>query len=32
MEFLVRELAELREMLVGVKRTVMGHGLEEREG
>ncbi len=32
MEFLVRELAELREMLVGMKRTVTGHGLEEKEG
>ena len=31
-EFLVRELAELREMLVGMKRTVTGHGLEEKEG
>ena len=27
-EFLVRQLAELREMLVGMKRTVTGHGLE----
>ena len=32
MEFLVRELAELREMLVGIKRTVTGHGLEEKGG
>ena len=32
MEFLVRELAELREMLVGMKRTVTGHGLEEKGG
>ena len=32
MEFLVRELAELREMLVGTKRTVTGHGLEEKGG
>ena len=32
MEFLVRELAELREMLVGLKRTVTGHGLEEKGG
>ena len=31
-EFLVRELAELREMLVGMKRTVTGHGLEEKGG
>ena len=31
-EFLVRELAELREMFVGMKRTVTGHGLEEKEG
>ena len=29
-EFLVRELAELREMLGGIKRTVTGHGLEEK--
>ena len=32
MEFLVKELAELREMLVGMKRTVTGHGLEEKGG
>ena len=32
MEFLVRKLAELREMLVGMKRTVTGHGLEENGG
>ena len=32
MEFLVRELEELREMLVGMKRTVTGHGLEEKGG
>ncbi len=32
MEFLVRELAELREMLVGMKMTVTGHGLEEKGG
>ena len=32
MEFLDSELAELREMLVGMKRTVTGHGLEEKEG
>ena len=32
MEFLVRELAELREMLVGIKRTVTGHGLEDKGG
>ena len=31
-EFLVRELAELRGMLVGMKRTVTGHGLEEKGG
>ena len=31
-EFLVRELADLREMLVGTKRTVTGHGLEEKGG
>ena len=31
-EFLVRELAELREMLVGMKRTVTGHGLEQKGG
>ena len=31
-EFLVRELAELREMLVGMTRTVTGHGLEEKGG
>ena len=31
-EFLVRELAELREMLVGMKRAVTGHGLEGKEG
>ena len=31
-EFLVRELAELREMFVGMKRTVTGHGLEEKGG
>ena len=31
-EFLIRELAELREMLVGTKRTVTGHGLEENGG
>ena len=31
-EFLVRELAELREMLVGMKRTVTGQGLEEKGG
>ena len=31
-EFLIRELAELREMLVGMKRTVTGHGLEEKGG
>ena len=31
-EFLVRELAELKEMLVGMKRTVTGHGLEENGG
>ena len=31
-EFLVRELAELREMLVGMKRMVTGHGLEEKGG
>ena len=30
-EFLVRELAELREMLVGMKRVVTGHGLEGKE-
>ena len=30
--YLVRELAELREMLVGIKRTVTGHGLEEKGG
>ena len=29
-EFLVRERAELREMLVGMKRTVTGQGLEEK--
>ena len=27
-EFLVRELAELKEMLVGMKRADTGHGLE----
>ena len=32
MEFLVRELPELREMLVGMKRTVTGHDLEEKGG
>ena len=32
MEFLVRELAELSEMLVGMKMTVTGHGLEEKGG
>ena len=32
MEFLVRELAELREMLVGMKITVTGHGLDEKGG
>ena len=31
-EFLVRELAELREMLAGMKRAVTGHGLEGKEG
>ena len=31
-EFLVREIAELKEMLVGMKRTVTGHGLEENGG
>ena len=31
-EFLVRELAEFREMLVGMQRTVTGHGLEEKGG
>ena len=31
-EFLVRELAELKEMLVGMKRAFMGHGLEEKGG
>ena len=31
-EFLVRELAELREMLVSLKRAVTGHGLEGKEG
>ena len=31
-EFLVRELADIREMLVGMKRTVTGHGLEEKGG
>ena len=31
-EFLVSEIAELREMLVGMKRTVTGHGLEEKGG
>ena len=31
-EFLVRELEELREMLVGMKRAVTGHGLEGKEG
>ena len=31
-EFLVRELAELREMMVGMKRTATGHGFEEKEG
>ena len=31
-EFLGRELTELREMLVGMKRTVTGHGLEEKGG
>ena len=31
-EFLVRELAELKEMLVGMNRTVTGHGLEENGG
>ena len=31
-EFLVRDLAELREILVGMKRTVTGHGLEEKGG
>ena len=31
-EFLVGELAELREMLVGMKRAVTGHGLEGKEG
>ena len=31
-EFLVRELAELRDILVGMKRTVTGHGLEEKGG
>ena len=31
-EFLVRDLAELREMLVGTKRTVAGHGLQEKGG
>ena len=31
-EFLVRELAEFREMLVGMKRTVTRHGLEEKGG
>ena len=31
-EFLVRDLAELREMLVGMKRMVTGHGLEEKGG
>ena len=31
-ELLVRELAELREMLVGMKRTVTGHGLEKKGG
>ena len=29
-EFLVSELTELREMLVGMNRTVTGHGLEEK--
>ena len=32
MEFLVREPAKLREMLVGMKRTATGHGLEEKGG
>ena len=31
-EFLVSELAELRKMLVGVKRTVTEHDLEEKGG
>ena len=31
-EFLVRELAGLSERLVGMKRTVTGHGLEEKGG
>ncbi len=31
-EFLVRQLAELREMLVGMKRTVTGQGLEAKGG
>ena len=31
-EFLVRELADLREMLVGMKRTVTGQGLEDKGG
>ena len=31
-EFLFKELAELREMLVGMKKTVTGHGLEEKGG
>ena len=31
-EFLVRELSELREMLVGLKSTVTRHGLEEKGG
>ena len=29
-EFLVRELAELSGMLEGMKRTITGHGLEEK--
>ena len=32
MEFLVRELAEIMEMLVGMNRTVTGQGLEEKGG
>ena len=32
MEFLVRELAELREMLLGMTRTVTGQSLEEKGG
>ena len=31
-EVLVRELAELREMLLGMKRTITGYGLEDKGG